>query len=198
MIRQIAVFGQLYIYANMELGRTVALFGAGSIIIEDTAGANDVATITGSASGSVTDGGTDSVAGDLNVADADAGEAVFATPASLVGTYGDFSFNATTGAWSYALANGRAATQALTAGEPVTDTLTVTSADGTDSQVITVTVAGADGAATITGAATGTIRVRRWDRRRRFSASGRGGRVRPTRRFAGTRPGCTRAVSRRR
>ena len=33
LIRQIAVFGQLYIYSSMELGRSVALFGAGSIII---------------------------------------------------------------------------------------------------------------------------------------------------------------------
>lgn len=38
VIRQIAVFGQLYIYANMELGRTVALFGAGSIVIGNVMG----------------------------------------------------------------------------------------------------------------------------------------------------------------
>lgn len=38
VIRQVAVFGQLYIYANMELGRTVALFGAGSIIIGNVMG----------------------------------------------------------------------------------------------------------------------------------------------------------------
>ena len=37
-IRQIAVFGQLYIYSTMELGRTVALFGAGSIIIGNVIG----------------------------------------------------------------------------------------------------------------------------------------------------------------
>lgn len=33
VIRQIAVIGQLYVYATGGLGRTVALFGAGSIII---------------------------------------------------------------------------------------------------------------------------------------------------------------------
>jgi multidrug transporter EmrE-like cation transporter len=38
VIRQLAVFGQLYIYANMELGRTVALFGAGSIVIGNVMG----------------------------------------------------------------------------------------------------------------------------------------------------------------
>lgn len=33
VIRQIAVLGQLYIYSSIELGRALALFGAGSIII---------------------------------------------------------------------------------------------------------------------------------------------------------------------
>ena len=33
VIRQIAVLGQLYVYSAGGLGRTVALFGAGSIII---------------------------------------------------------------------------------------------------------------------------------------------------------------------
>ena len=38
VIRQIAVFGQLYIYSSMELGRSVALFGAGSIVIGNLLG----------------------------------------------------------------------------------------------------------------------------------------------------------------
>jgi uncharacterized membrane protein len=38
VIRQIAVFGQLYIYSTVELGRSVALFGAGSIIIGNLMG----------------------------------------------------------------------------------------------------------------------------------------------------------------
>jgi hypothetical protein len=38
IIRQIAVFGQLYIYASIDLGRSVALFGAGSIIIGNLMG----------------------------------------------------------------------------------------------------------------------------------------------------------------
>jgi len=38
VIRQIAVFGQLYIYASIDLGRSVALFGAGSIIIGNLMG----------------------------------------------------------------------------------------------------------------------------------------------------------------
>lgn len=38
VIRQIAVFGQLYIYSTMELGRSVALFGAGSIVVGNVLG----------------------------------------------------------------------------------------------------------------------------------------------------------------
>jgi len=38
VIRQIAVFGQLYIYSAVDLGRTVALFGAGSIVIGNLMG----------------------------------------------------------------------------------------------------------------------------------------------------------------
>ena len=38
VIRQIAVVGQLYIYSTVELGRSVALFGAGSIIIGNLMG----------------------------------------------------------------------------------------------------------------------------------------------------------------
>ncbi len=38
VIRQVAVFGQLYIYSSMELGRSAAFFGAGSIIIANTLG----------------------------------------------------------------------------------------------------------------------------------------------------------------
>lgn len=38
VIRQIAVFGQLYVYSEMKLGRTVALFGAGSIIVGNLMG----------------------------------------------------------------------------------------------------------------------------------------------------------------
>lgn len=38
LIRQIAVFGQLYIFSAMDLGRSVALFGAGSIVIGNLVG----------------------------------------------------------------------------------------------------------------------------------------------------------------
>ncbi|WJI38708.1 VCBS domain-containing protein [Mesorhizobium opportunistum] len=45
----------------------------------------------------------------------------------------------------------KAATEALNAGDTQTDTLTVSSLDGTASQTITVTIHGTNDAATITG-----------------------------------------------
>ncbi|MBM6583936.1 VCBS domain-containing protein, partial [Microvirga sp. BT689] len=92
--------------------------------------------------------GDASASGRLTVADVDTGEAVFRAPASLNGTYGTFVFDAATGTWSYALDNSRTATQALSGGQTVSDTLTVTSHDGTASHAIAVTLTGANDAAT--------------------------------------------------
>ncbi|VIO74135.1 beta strand repeat-containing protein [Bradyrhizobium ivorense] len=128
-------------------------------------GANDAATITASASEdtSVTEAGAgnatvQATAGDataggtLTVHDVDAGQAHFAAvdPTALAGTYGNFSFDPATGVWGYTLDNSKAATEALIAGQPATDTLTVTSADGSASQIVTVNITGANDAATIT------------------------------------------------
>jgi VCBS repeat-containing protein len=102
-------------------------------ILVTVTGANDAAVITGTATGTVTE---DSVAqstagGTLKVTDVDTGEAVFQTPVptSLAGSYGAFTFNATTGVWGYTLANAEASVQALATGEMVTDRLTVASLD---------------------------------------------------------------------
>ena len=109
---------------------------------------NHAATITASASEDtavIEDGGLahaiagdPSASGQLTVHDVDSGQAVFQAPtaASLVGTYGNFTFNATTGVWGYTLDQAKA--DPLTAGQHVTDTLTVTSFDGTASQTIAV------------------------------------------------------------
>ncbi|MBR0875615.1 VCBS domain-containing protein, partial [Bradyrhizobium tropiciagri] len=137
---------------------------ASQTITVNITGANDAATITASASEetAVTEDGAgngtvaavpgDATAGGtLTVHDVDTGEAHFADvdPADLSGTYGTFSFNSATGVWGYTLDNGKAATDALTDGQHVTDTLTVSSADGTASQTITVNITGANDAATI-------------------------------------------------
>jgi VCBS repeat-containing protein len=125
---------------------------------------NDTAIIGGTATGTVTEAGglnnatlgTPSASGTLTVTDVDSGQAGFQIPNNLSGTYGTFTFNAATGAWTYALDNTRAATQTLKAGDAVLDTLTVTSTDGTQ-KVIEVTVNGSNDTAVIGGTATGTV-----------------------------------------
>ncbi|HEY0857464.1 MAG TPA: VCBS domain-containing protein, partial [Albitalea sp.] len=125
----------------------------------------DDASITGDIAGAVVEAGgvanavagTPAANGTLTVSDVDAGEDHFQTPASLNGTYGTFTFNETTGAWSYTLDNDRAATQALNTGSSVTDTLSVTSADGTASQTITIAITGSNDHALITGDTTGAV-----------------------------------------
>ncbi|MES2196038.1 MAG: VCBS domain-containing protein [Pseudomonadota bacterium] len=113
---------------------------------------NDVAAITGTAAGAVVEDSATTAGGSLVVQDADSGEAVFAAvpAAALAGSYGNFTFDAATGAWTYALVHGQA--DSLAEGQVVHDTLTVTSADGTASQLIDVTVTGANDAPAILGA----------------------------------------------
>ncbi len=118
------------------------------------------ATITGTATGHIGEDQAGFIVGDLSIADLDAGEAIFQTPASLAGLFGTFTFDPETGTWTYDVDSSLAEVQALNNGEILTDSLTVTSFDGSASQVITVTIDGADeivGGATITGVANGTI-----------------------------------------
>jgi VCBS repeat-containing protein/predicted outer membrane repeat protein len=111
---------------------------------------NDAATITGTATGTVTEDATAVANGKLTVTDPDAGEASFvpATAAQLQRLYGAFTFDAATGAWRYTLDNTRPATQALAAGETKAETLTVGSLDGSATANIVVTVTGANDALT--------------------------------------------------
>jgi VCBS repeat-containing protein len=99
--------------------------------------------------------GDPSAIGQIVVSDVDAGEAKFQMPSILSGAYGDFTFDADTGNWTYTLDNGRTATQALKLGDFVTDSLAVTSYDGTASGTVSVEVFGANDAATIALAAGG-------------------------------------------
>jgi VCBS repeat-containing protein len=113
-------------------------------IVVNLIGVNDIADVTGDNSGSVTEDGTLVVSGDLNVADRDAGESAFGAVGALAGTFGDFLFDANTGAWSYTLRNGDANVQALNGTDVVHDTLKVWSQDNSDSIDITVTINGAN------------------------------------------------------
>src|SRR5205814_1642520 len=140
--------------------------GTATQIIDVTVtGSNDNASIAGTATGAVTEAGgvnnatagTPDRKGALNGNDVDAGQPGFARPTSEAGTYGTFTFNTTTGAWTYALDNTRVATQGLIAGQTVHDTLSESSSDGTATQIIDVTVTGSNDNASIAGTATGAV-----------------------------------------
>ena len=78
--------------------------------------------------------------------DPDSGESHFQAVAAseLQGDYGAFTFDESTGEWTYELDHGLA--NSLHAGQVEHDTLTVTSADGTATEDIVVTVRGSNDA----------------------------------------------------
>ncbi|MBJ6887493.1 VCBS domain-containing protein [Vibrio cholerae] len=84
------------------------------------------------------------VSGKLDIADADKGEAVFQVQNNVEdGNYGHFSIDAN-GNWSYTLNNAHPDVQSLKAGDTLTRELTVTSADGSDSHKVVITIVGAN------------------------------------------------------
>ncbi|WP_244957936.1 VCBS domain-containing protein, partial [Achromobacter pulmonis] len=138
-----------------------------TITVEIT-GSNDTAIITpskpGDDAGTVKEDDVLTTGGKLDVTDKDAGEATFNAQADAKGAHGSFSIDAN-GNWTYTLDNTDPKVQALAVGEKLTETFTVTTADGTQSTV-TVTIDGTndkpelsgktDGAVTEDGTATAT------------------------------------------
>jgi VCBS repeat-containing protein len=138
-------------HASADFSVTVTdEFGAQAVrsLSFDFIGANDTAELGGQTAGAVAEDGVLATGGTVTVADRDAGEAAFLAvdSAALAGTYGNFTFDAASGAWTYALNNGAANVQALAGGHTVSDSLVVTSVDGS-TETITVSVAGANEAA---------------------------------------------------
>ena len=101
--------------------------------------------IVGDTTGSVTEDGDLTATGDLNI-DNPAGNTNFIA-ANMDGTYGAFTI-ATNGNWTYTLNNATAATNALAAGDAPTETFTARTAIGDGTQIITITVNGANDAPT--------------------------------------------------
>ncbi|CAN1497043.1 VCBS repeat [Burkholderiaceae bacterium] len=132
--------------------------GTPKVITVTITGSNDTATITGTATGAVIENdAVNAVGGTLTISDVDTGQAVFQTPASLLGTYGSFTLNTITGVWAYTLDNTKPAVQALIAGQQVTDSLLVKSQDGTATQNLVVTITGTNDATLISGITTGNV-----------------------------------------
>ena len=115
-------------------------------------GTNDEAVITGDVSGGVVEDGTLSDSGTLVVSDEDSGESEVQPVAA--GTTGDNGYGTfevlVNGAWTYTLNNTHAQVQALPAGVTLQDSITVTSQDDTDSQLISITITGTNDAPVMT------------------------------------------------
>lgn len=140
----------------VKLGSTIS-WATATINIS---GVNDNASISGTATGALLeDNAMNTASGILSVVDVDSGEAIFLTvlPAALVGTYGNFTFNAATGVWGYTLDNNRVTTQSLTSTSTVIDSLVVKSVDGTAEQAITINIAGTNDIPIISGATSGSV-----------------------------------------
>ena len=140
--------------------------GTAQLVTITINGTNDAAVISGAATGTVIEAGgvangtpgTPTATGDLNSTDVDnpndAWTAV-GSPAASANGYGTYTLTAT-GVWTYTLDNSNAAVQALNVGDTLTDTFTVATVDGT-AQLVTITINGANDAAVITGATTGSV-----------------------------------------
>src|SRR6266481_360436 len=115
----------------------------------DIWGMNDAATsISGDNAGNLTEDTTTAVTGTLTVIDPDHGESHTrtATNAASAQGFGTYSVD-NDGHWSYKVNN--AAVQHLSATETATDSFTVTSLDGTVSQVVTIHILGTNDAAVL-------------------------------------------------
>ena len=75
----------------------------------------------------------------------------------LIGTYGTWEFNNTTGDWTYNLNNTLQAVQELPFGSTLNDSLRVQSIDETAYKTIDVTITGTNDSASITGSFTGSV-----------------------------------------
>ncbi len=149
--------------------------GTAQLVTVTINGANDAAVITGDTTGTVTEAGgvangtpgTSFAVGDLGAADVDNPSDSWTeieTPTLSANGYGTFTIDAA-GLWVYILDDDNAAVQALNVGDTLTDTFTAITVDGT-SQLVTITIDGANDAAVIIGPATGSGDRGRWCRQR--------------------------------
>lgn len=132
-------------------------------------GTNDAAVISGTISGTATEAGasviaarsalsTLSASGTLTSTDVDDAPNTFtAVDTPTPGTHGYGTFTMTEGGvWTYTVDDANTAVQALNVGDTLTDSFTVTTIDGT-ATIVTVLIKGANDAAIISGATTGSV-----------------------------------------
>ncbi|MBR0696962.1 VCBS domain-containing protein [Bradyrhizobium lablabi] len=137
--------------------------GTPQVVTITIQGSNDAAVISGATTGSVTEATAAAcdkaiATGTLTDADVDNASNCFtpvSCPTESDAGYGTFTMTAA-GAWIYKLDSNNCTVQALNACDTLTDTFTVTTIDGT-SQVVTITIHGANDPAVISGTTTGCV-----------------------------------------
>ncbi|MEX0371373.1 MAG: VCBS domain-containing protein [Tateyamaria sp.] len=102
-------------------------------------GTNDKAVISGSSTGTVIEDTIVRASGQLDVSDADLGQAFFQANSNIPGAYGSLFINAS-GRWTYTLDN--AAAQSIEFGQQPVETFEIFSGDGSASQTISITIEG--------------------------------------------------------
>ena len=130
------------------------------LVSVDIMGSNDVPTVTGQFTASISEDATQAASGHLTGTDPDSSETVsFDVISAQSGKFGTFSIDAN-GDWHYDIDNSRAATQALSGGQVATETFSVVakSTDGTViNKQISVNVSGHEDAPVIIGAHGGDV-----------------------------------------
>ncbi len=134
--------------------------GTASQEIEITiTGVNDLAVITGDTQGGVTEDASNPLvaSGSLGITDVDAGEAIFDSSVTKLGSeLGELTIDPT-GAWNYSLDNTLAAVQALPEGATLVEQFEVKSFDEGTVETIVVTVTGVNDVPVFSGAIAGSV-----------------------------------------
>ena len=137
-------------------------------------GVNDAATIGGVLTGDITEGTAstpDTVTGTATVTDVDGDDSFSTEVTPAQGIYGSLTLTSA-GKWTYTLNNADPDTNALTAGQEVTDSFTIEADDGTETAV-TITVTGVTDRDEIEGDVSGSVREAAGDEDDQAMASGR-------------------------
>ncbi len=139
-----------------DLGANESVSSAATAAVTD---ANDIPVIGGVDTGTVTeDSDPDSdgileTSGAMTISDPDPGEDRFAA-GTIPGNYGELIIDAA-GSWNYKVDNGLAAIQQLGAGDSLNDTVTVTTEDGTNHDIV-ITISGTNDTPTVSTASIDT------------------------------------------
>ncbi|WP_195157180.1 VCBS domain-containing protein, partial [Vibrio parahaemolyticus] len=124
-------------------------------IVIDITGTEDTPVVTGTFTGSVTEGNLGDVAtatGTITISDVDNGDEPVFSNTTATGTYGELVL--VDGKWTYTLDQSQA--QQLDEGEKVQDTITLTATDGTQQNIV-IDITGTEDTPVVTGTFTGSV-----------------------------------------